>query len=303
MGLLVIGSVAYDDIETKFEKRSNLLGGAATFISLSASYFTAPIYLVGVVGGDFKLEHIKLLESYNINLDGLKIVKEGKTFHWSGRYAEDFNNRETLSTELNVFKDFDPVPPEKAKNCKFVVLGNIDPDLQLKVLSLLNNPSYVILDTMNFWIESKRESLLNAIAKTNLLIINDSEARMLAEESNLIKAAKKILNFGVDSLIIKKGEHGALLFSKSLIFSAPAYPLEDISDPTGAGDSFAGGLAGYLHKTQDFSFDNLKKAVIYGSCMASFCVEKFSVEGILDLSNIEIRRRYEEFINISKVDE
>lgn len=303
MGLLVVGSVAYDNVETPFEKRENALGGSATYISISASYFTAPIYLVGVVGNDFLLEHIKLLESYNINLDGLQIVQDGKTFRWSGRYHLDFNHRDTLSTELNVFKDFDPIIPSAAKKSKFVALGNIDPELQLKTLSQLDNPAYVILDTMNYWIESKKDILLEAIKKSHLLIINDSEAKMLAGEYNLIKAGKKILRYGPEALIIKKGEHGALLISKDLFFSAPAYPIENLCDPTGAGDCFAGGLAGYLHKTQDFSFENLKKAVLFGSCMASFCVEHFSVEGILNLSLSDIKNRYREFINLSKIDE
>ncbi len=303
MGLLVVGSLGLDDVTTPFDKVTNALGGSATYISLSSSYFSGPINLVGVVGEDFPEQYINLLESHNIDLDGLQIVKGGKTFRWAGKYHYDLNVRDTLLTELNVFQDFDPVIPEKYKKSKFICLGNIDPTLQLKVLEQLDNPQFVVCDTMNYWIEGKLDDLMKVLKRANVLIINDSEARLLANEPNLIKAAKKIREMGPEILIIKKGEHGALLFTEDIVFSAPAYPMEMIYDPTGAGDSFAGGFIGYLFKTQDLNPENIKCAVIYGSAMASFCVEKFSTKGLEDLEYLRVQDRYREFMNLSRFDE
>jgi len=303
LGLLVVGSVAFDSVETPFDKIDNALGGSATYISLAASYFTAPVNLIGVVGDDFGKENIKLLEDHNIDLTGLEIVEGEKTFRWGGKYHYDLNTRDTLFTDLNVFENFDPVIPEVMRSSRFLVLGNIMPSLQLKVLDQMNDPKFVVCDTMNLWIDNTKTDLLKVLKRIDLLVINDSEARLLTDEPNLIKAARAIHEFGPNYLIIKKGEHGALLFGENRIFSAPAYPLEDIFDPTGAGDVFAGGLIGYLHKTSDINFENLKRAVIYGSTMASFCVEKFSTKGIDDLSNLEIQSRYLEFLELSKVND
>ncbi|MCH7973712.1 MAG: sugar kinase [Bacteroidetes bacterium] len=303
MGLLVVGSLGLDDVTTPFYKTENALGGAAIYISIAASYFTSPIYLVGVVGEDFPKEYIDLLEKKNIDLEGLQIIEGGKTFRWAGKYHYDLNVRDTLLTELNVFENFDPVVPEKYKKSSYVCLGNIDPVLQMKVLVQMIDPKCVVCDTMNYWIERQKNELLELLKKVNILIINDSETRLLANEPNLIKAAKHILDFGPEIIIIKKGEHGALLISRDTIFSAPAYPLESIYDPTGAGDTFAGGFIGYLHKTQDLNIDNIKRAVIYGSTMASFCVEQFSTKGLEEIDYLRVNDRYREFLNLSKCNE
>ncbi len=302
MSLLVVGSLALDTVATPFDKINDALGGSATYISLAASYFSGPINLVGVVGNDFPKNYIRLLEDHNIDTDGLQIM-EGKTFRWSGKYHYDLNVRDTLLTELNVFEKFDPVIPEKFRNARFVCLGNIDPSLQLKVLNQMVNPHFVVCDTMNYWIEGKKEELLEVLKRANVLIINDSEARLLAHEPNLIKAARKIREMGPEILIIKKGEHGALLFMEDIVFSAPAYPLEMIYDPTGAGDTFAGGFIGYLHKTNDLGVESVKSAVVFGSTLASFCVEKFSVDGLRDLNYLRIHDRYREFYNMTRFDE
>ncbi len=303
MSILIVGSVALDSVETPFDKVDNALGGSATYFSLAASYFTGPINLVGVVGEDFSKDHIKLLEDHNVDLEGLQVVEGGKTFRWGGKYHYDLNNRDTLFTDLNVFENFDPQIPDKYKKSSHVVLGNIQPDLQLKVLDQLVKPKFVTCDTMNLWIDIAKEKLLEVFKRVNMLIINDSEARLLTKEPNLIKAAAMIRAMGPEYLIIKKGEHGALLFGEDTVFSAPAYPIENINDPTGAGDSFAGGFAGYMHKTGDFSFDNIKRAVIYGSTMASFCVEKFSTKGLEDISTLEIHSRFLEFRELTKFDD
>uniref|UniRef100_A0A832G1V4 Sugar kinase n=1 Tax=Ignavibacterium album TaxID=591197 RepID=A0A832G1V4_9BACT len=303
MGLLVVGSLGLDTVATPFDKIENALGGSATYISLAASYFSGPIRLVGIVGSDFPKEYIEMLNNHNIDLEGLQIVEGGKTFRWSGKYHYDLNVRDTLFTELNVFEKFDPIIPENARKSKFICLGNIDPVLQAKVLDQMENPQFVVCDTMNYWIEGKKKELLELLPRVNVLIINDSEARLLAHEPNLIKAAKIIRAMGPQILIIKKGEHGALLFSEETIFSAPAYPMESIYDPTGAGDSFAGGFTGYLFKTRDLSTESLKRAVIYGSTMASFCVEKFSTKGLEELSYLQIQDRFRQFMNLSRFDE
>jgi len=303
LGLLVVGSVGLDTVTTPFDKVEDALGGSAVYISLSSSYFSGPVYMVGIVGDDFPKEYINMLEDHNVDLEGLQIVENGKTFRWSGKYHYDLNVRDTLLTELNVFESFDPIIPDKFKKSRFVCLGNIDPVLQIKVLDQMDDPHFVVCDTMNYWIEGKRDELLKLLKRVNVLIINDSEARLLAHEPNLIKAAKQIRELGPEFLIIKKGEHGALLFAEDTIFSAPAYPLEMIYDPTGAGDTFAGGFIGYLFKTQDTSAENMKKAVVYGSAMASFCVEKFSTKGLEDLDYLRVHDRYREFLNLSKFDE
>ncbi|MEW6701683.1 MAG: PfkB family carbohydrate kinase [Bacteroidota bacterium] len=299
MGLLIVGSIGLDNIETPFDKVENALGGSTTYISLAANYFTGPIEIVGVVGDDFPEKHLRMLEDHNIDLEGLQIVEGAKTFRWGCRYHYDLNVRDSLFTELNVFEKFNPVIPDKSKKSSFIILGNIAPQLQSSVLDQLEKPKFVVCDTMNFWIERSKEELVKVLKRVNVLIINDSEARLLSNEPNLIKAAHIISKMGPEYLIIKKGEHGALLFSNNTIFSAPAYPMENIFDPTGAGDAFAGGFTGYLHKNRDFSFDNLKRAVVYGSVMASFCVEKFSTKGLENLSFLEIHNRFIEFRELS----
>jgi sugar/nucleoside kinase (ribokinase family) len=299
MSLLVVGSLALDTIETPFGKAERTLGGSATFISVAASYFTQPVRLVGVVGGDFPKNEIEFLQDREIDLEGLQVKEDGKTFHWHGKYDYDLNTRESIVTELNVFADFDPVVPESFRKSQYLCLGNIHPALQMKVLKQVENTKLIVADTMNFWIEGAFNDLVEMLKHVNVIIINDSEAREISKEANLFKAAKKIQAMGPKIVIIKKGEHGALLFYENEIFSAPAYPLESIFDPTGAGDSFAGGFIGYLAKTDDMSYENMKRAVIFGSTIASFCVEKFSLDGTRDLSHLEIKDRFNEFKRFS----
>jgi len=303
LGLLVVGSLALDSVETPFDKVDDALGGSATYISLAASYFSGPIQLVGVVGSDYPQEYIDLLGKHNVDLEGLQIIEGGKTFRWGGKYHYDLNVRDTLFTDLNVFENFDPVIPDNYKKSKYVCLGNIAPTLQLRVLEQMDSSQFVVCDTMNYWIERMKDELVKLLKQVNVLIINDSEARLLSNEPNLIKAAKLIREMGPEFLIIKKGEHGAMLFAEDTIFSAPAYPMEMIYDPTGAGDSFAGGFIGYLYKTRDLSPESMKRAVIYGSAMASFCVEKFSTKALEDLSYLRIQDRFREFLNLSRFDE
>ena len=303
MSLLVVGSVGLDSVETPFDKIEDALGGSATYISLAASYFSAPVTLIGVVGSDFPKSYIEMLEEHNVDLEGMQIIEGEKTFRWGGKYHYDLNVRDTLFTELNAFENFNPVIPENFRIARYVCLGNIDPILQMKVLEQMTDPQFVVCDTMNLWINTMKDDLLKLLKKVTVLIINDSEARLLTNEPNLIKAAKMIRELGPEILIIKKGEHGALLFTNDTIFSAPAYPMEIIFDPTGAGDSFAGGFIGYLHKTRDLSPENIRRAVIYGSAMASFCVEKFSTKGLEDLSHLQIQDRFREFKNLSSFDE
>lgn len=303
MSLLVVGSVAYDGIETPFGSVDRILGGSATYISLASSYFAKIINLVGVVGKDFHEEDIKLLRSKGVDLQGLQRDDSGNTFFWKGKYHYDLNNRDTLDTQLNVFEHFDPVIPDSYQNTKYIALGNIEPSLQEKVLDQVKNPGFVVMDTMNFWIEGTPDALKKTLKRVDLLVINDSEARELADEPNLMKAAEKVIEMGPQALIIKKGEHGALLFTDSEIFSAPAYPVIDIFDPTGAGDTFMGGLLGWLSYTDDASPQNLRRAVIIGSVMASFCVEEFGPERLKDLSEKEIYDRYREFRELSEIPE
>lgn len=303
MSLLVVGSVAYDGIETPFGSVDRILGGSATYISLASSYFANIINLVGVVGKDFKEEDINLLRSKGVDLQGLQRDDSGNTFFWKGKYHYDLNNRDTLDTQLNVFEHFDPVIPESYQNTKYIALGNIEPSLQEKVLDQVKNPGFVVMDTMNFWIEGTPDALKKTLKRVDLLVINDSEARELADEPNLMKAAEKVMEMGPQALIIKKGEHGALLFTDSEIFSAPAFPVIDIFDPTGAGDTFMGGLLGWLSYTDDASPQNLRRAVIMGSVMASFCVEEFGPERLKDLTEKEIYDRYREFRELSEIPE
>ncbi|MEX1276826.1 MAG: PfkB family carbohydrate kinase [Bacteroidota bacterium] len=303
MGLLVVGSVAIDSVETPFGKIKDALGGSAVYISIAASYFTAPVRLVGVVGGDFPKAHMQVLEDRDIDLDGLQVIKEGKTFRWGGKYHYDLNVRDSLYTELNVFEKFDPNIPTGFKKSSYVCLGNIDPVLQRKVLSRINKPRLVVGDTMNYWIEHRPKELSETLKVMDVLVVNDSEARLLTNEPNLVKGARRIIGMGPKVVIIKKGEHGALLVTGETIFSAPAYPLENIYDPTGAGDAFAGGFVGWLARTDDLSPENLKRAVIYGSVLASFSVEKFGVEGLRDLAYLHIQDRYRSFMDLSRFDE
>ncbi len=303
MSLLVVGSVALDSVETPFGKVQNALGGSAVYISASASYFSAPIRIVAVVGGDFPKKHLQFLEKRNIDVEGLQVIENGKTFRWGGRYHYDLNTRDTLYTELNVFEKFDPVIPEGYRKSNYVCLGNIHPALQRKVLKQIAKPRLVIGDTMNYWIENTADELKKTLKVMDALVVNDSEARLLTQEPNLYKSARRIIEMGPRIVIIKKGEHGALLVTENTVFSAPAYPLETIYDPTGAGDAFAGGFAGWLAKTDDFSPENLKRAVIYGSTLASFCVERFGVERLEDLTYLEIKDRYRSFRELSLFDE
>jgi sugar/nucleoside kinase (ribokinase family) len=279
------------------------VGGSAVYISAAASYFFNPVRLVGVVGGDFPREGMEFLEQRHVDLEGLEVIADGKTFRYAGRYRYDLNERDTLATDLNVFEKFDPKIPERFRKSRVVCLGNIDPDLQRKVLDMMEKPRIVICDTMNYWIERKNRELRETLGRINVLILNDSEARLLSKEPNLIKAARVIRGMGPSIVIIKKGEHGALLLTEQLVFSAPAYPMENIFDPTGAGDSFAGGFVGWLARTDDLSEENLKRAVIYGSTLASFCVERFSVDGLRDLTYLQIQDRFRQFRELSRFDE
>ncbi|MBW8050270.1 MAG: sugar kinase [Cytophagales bacterium] len=299
MSLLVIGSVAFDAIETPFGKTDKIIGGAATFISLAASYFTKPVNLVAVVGGDFAVTDIELMQNHGVNTEGLQIKENERSFFWSGKYSNDMNTRETLITELNVLENFDPVIPGSYQDCDFLMLGNLVPQIQKTVIQRLNNrPKLIVLDTMNFWMDTALDDLLETISMVDVLSINDEEARQLSNEYSLVKAAKKILKTGTKVLIIKKGEHGALLFHENQVFFAPALPLEDVFDPTGAGDSFAGGFIGYLASTNDISFQNMKRAIIYGSAMASFCVEKFGTERLVGLSKEGLQDRVRQFVDL-----
>ena len=300
--LLIVGTVAFDAIETPFGKTDKILGGAATYIGLASSQFEIDNAIVSVVGEDFPEEHLNLLKGKGINTEGIEIVKGGKTFFWRGKYHNDLNSRDTLETQLNVLADFNPVVPQDYKDSDFVMLGNLHPLVQLSVLEQVNNPKLVVLDTMNFWMDNALEDLKNVVAKVDVITINDEEARQLTGEHSLVKAARKIEKMGPKYVVIKKGEHGALLFHEGQIFFAPALPLEEVFDPTGAGDTFAGGFTGYLAQTGDISFENMKNAVIYGSGMASFCVEKFGTERMENLGDDEIQARMKEFKNLTQFD-
>ncbi|MCM4154922.1 PfkB family carbohydrate kinase [Gramella sp. AN32] len=298
--LLIVGTVAFDAIETPFGKTDKILGGAGTYIGLSASNFHIDSAVVSVVGDDFPQEYLDLMQNNNINIEGIEIVKGGKTFFWSGKYHNDLNTRDTLDTQLNVLADFDPVVPEEFKDSEYVMLGNLHPLVQLSVLEQVKNPKLVVLDTMNFWMDHTLNDLKRVISKVDVIAINDEEARQLSGEYSLVKAAREISKMGPAYVVIKKGEHGALLFHKNEIFFAPALPLEEVFDPTGAGDTFAGGFIGYLAKTDDISFENMKNAIIYGSNLASFCVEKFGTERMQNLTSEEIKKRLDEFQKLTK---
>ncbi|MFQ5637805.1 MAG: PfkB family carbohydrate kinase [bacterium] len=300
MKILVVGSVGLDTVETPFGKVENALGGSAIYFSAAASYF-APVRIVAVVGEDFKSYDINFLKQRNVDLQGLEI-SGGKTFRWGGRYGRDLNSRDTLFTHLNVFENFSPKIPETYRDSEYVFLGNIAPELQMEVLQQIASPQLVALDTMNYWIEGSLAPLKETLKHIKVLLVNDSEVRQLAKEPNLVKAARIVQKMGPGTIIIKKGEHGALMVFEDAFFAAPAFPLEFINDPTGAGDSFAGGFMGYLAKAGDFSKDNLKRALIFGSVMASFCVEKFSLERLKDLPYEDIRQRFHSFWQMTSFD-
>lgn len=300
MSLVVIGTVAFDAIETPFGKTDKIVGGAATYASLAASYFYEKVKIVGVVGDDFHREDIQSIKDHGIDVEGLQIKEGEKSFFWAGKYHNDMNSRDTLITELNVLADFDPIIPESYQDCEYLLLGNLTPQIQQTTIQRLKKrPKLVVLDTMNFWMDVALEDLLETLKMVDVLTINDAEARQLSGEYSLVKAAKVILEMGPKYLIIKKGEHGALLFSEDKIFSAPALPLAEVFDPTGAGDTFAGGFIGYLAKVGTINFNNMKNAIIYGSALASFCVEKFGTEKIKNLSQEEVAERIKEFVNLS----
>lgn len=301
MSLLVVGSVAFDSVKTPFGAAEEILGGSATYFSTAASYFT-DVNLVAVVGEDFPAQHINFLKSRGVNTEGLE-KQPGKTFRWKGEYGYQLNEANTLETHLNVFETFKPAIPASYKDSEGVFLANIDPELQLDVLKQVNSPRIIACDTMNFWISGKRDALINTLKHVDILIINDGEARQLAQEANLVKAANAIRSYGPKHLIIKRGEYGALMFNSQNIFAAPAYPLENVFDPTGAGDSFAGGFMGYLLNTLNFSESNMRQAVIFGSVMASFVVEDFSLNRIKALDYKEIKQRYMEFKQLTHFEE
>lgn len=300
MSLVVIGTVAFDAIETPFGKTDKIVGGAATYASLAASYFYDKTKIVAVVGDDFHQEDIEDFGKHGIDVEGLQIKKGEKSFFWSGKYHNDMNSRDTLATELNVLADFDPIIPESYQDCEYLMLGNLTPQIQQTVINRLKKrPKLIVMDTMNFWMDIAMDDLLVTIKMVDVLTINDEEARQLSGEYSLVKAANKILSMGPKYLIIKKGEHGALLFHEGKIFSAPALPLAEVFDPTGAGDTFAGGFIGYLAKVGTINFNNMKNAIIYGSALASFCVEKFGTEKLKNLKASEVSDRIQQFVSLS----
>jgi sugar/nucleoside kinase (ribokinase family) len=301
--LLIVGTVAFDAIETPFGKTDKILGGAATYIGLSASFFNLQSAIVSIVGDDFPQEHLDLLTSKNIDISGIEIVKGGKTFFWSGLYHNDLNSRDTLVTELNVLADFQPKVPQNYKDADVVMLGNLHPLVQSSVLDQMEKkPKLVVLDTMNFWMDCALPELLDVIKRVDVITINDEEARQLSGEYSLVKAAAKIQELGPKYVVIKKGEHGALLFHNREVFFAPALPLEDVFDPTGAGDTFAGGFSGFITQSENISFGNMKNAIIYGSNLASFCVEKFGTERMETLSKAEVAIRLQQFKSLTQFD-
>jgi sugar/nucleoside kinase (ribokinase family) len=301
--LLIVGTVAFDAIETPFGKTDKILGGAATFIGLAASQFNVDCAIVSVVGEDFPQKYLDLFSQKNIDISSLKVVKGGKTFYWSGKYHNDLNVRDTLVTELNVLADFNPIVPENFKDADVVMLGNLHPNIQLSVINQMKErPKLIVLDTMNYWMDHTLDELMTVIGKIDVIAINDEEARQLTKEYSLVKAAARIQEMGPRYVVIKKGEHGALLFHKSKVFFAPALPLDEVFDPTGAGDTFAGGFAGYLAETENISFNNLKRAVIHGSNLASFCVERFGTERIQQLDRVEVDQRMDRFKELTKFD-
>ena len=301
--LLIVGTVAFDAIETPFGKTDKILGGAATYVSIAASHFNVESGIVSIVGGDFPKDFLKKLNQKNIDTSGIEIVEDGKTFFWSGKYHNDLNVRDTLVTELNVLEDFQPKVPEYFQDADFLMLGNLHPSVQMAVINQIpNRPKLVALDTMNFWMDNTWDELMEVVAKVDVITINDEEARQMSGEYSLVKAAQKIHTMGPQHVVIKKGEHGALLFNNGDVFFAPALPLEEVFDPTGAGDTFAGGFIGHMASTHDISFDNMKRAVIAGSNLASFCVEKFGTERMMNLTNEEIQNRLQQFKQLTQFD-
>ena len=302
MSLVVVGSMAFDAIETPFGKSDKIVGGAGTYIAWCASNFT-PVKQISVVGGDFPQEELDALTARNVNLEGVQVKKEEKTFFWSGKYHMDMNTRDTLDTQLNVLANFEPVVPESYQDCEFLMLGNLLPSVQRSVIEQLKTrPKLIVMDTMNFWMETMMDELKKTLAMVDLLMVNDSEARQLSGEYSLVRAAAAIMKMGPKYLIIKKGEHGALLFHSDKVFFAPALPLEDVFDPTGAGDTFAGGFIGHIARTKDLSFSNMKTAIIVGSAMASFCVEKFGTQRLREISKADIDARLAEFVQLVNFD-
>ena len=303
MSLIVVGSMAFDAIETPFGKSDKIIGGAAIYIAWSASNFTRPIKQISVVGGDFPKEEMKVLEARGVSMEGVQVKENEKSFFWSGRYQLDMNTRDTLETQLNVLGTFRPVVPQSYQDCEFLMLGNLLPSVQLSVINQLKvKPKLVVLDTMNFWMDTAMADLEKVLKKIDVLLVNDAEARQLSGEYSLVGAARAIMEMGPKYLIIKKGEHGALLFNEDKVFFAPALPLEVVFDPTGAGDTFAGGFIGHLARTKDTSFENMKSAIIIGSAMASFCVEKFGVTRLKELTREDIDQRIQRFKELTKFD-
>jgi sugar/nucleoside kinase (ribokinase family) len=301
--LVVVGTVAFDAIETPFGKTDKILGGSGTFVGLAASQFEVKTGVVSVIGGDFPASYLEMMNSKGINTEGIEIVKEGKTFFWSGKYHNDMNSRDTLITELNVLETFAPVVPENFKDAAIVMLGNLHPQTQASVLDqMTKRPKLVVLDTMNFWMDIALDDLHSVLKRVDVITINDEEARQLSGEYSLVNAAKRIHEMGPKYVVIKKGEHGALLFNHGKMFYAPALPLAEVFDPTGAGDTFAGGFCGYLAKTEDLSFENMKNAIIYGSNLASFCVEKFGTERMQELSSDDVKTRLNAFKDLTQFD-
>jgi sugar/nucleoside kinase (ribokinase family) len=303
MSLVVVGSMAFDAIETPFGKSDKIVGGAGTYIAWSASNFAKPIKQISVVGGDFPQSELDALTARGVELEGVQIKKDEKTFFWSGKYHTDMNTRDTIDTQLNVLANFEPVVPNSYQDCTYLMLGNLVPSVQSSVIKQLKNrPKLIVMDTMNFWMEIAMDDLKHTISLVDVLMVNDSEARELSGEYSLVKAAKVIMAMGPKYLIIKKGEHGALLFHENHVFFAPALPLEEVFDPTGAGDTFAGGFIGHIAKTDDISFENMKRAIIIGSAMASYCVEKFGTQRLTEISKTEIDNRINQFVQLSSYD-
>jgi sugar/nucleoside kinase (ribokinase family) len=303
MSLISVGTMAFDALETPFGKVDRIIGGSATYVAWSASNFTQPIKQVSIIGGDFPQEEIDSLSARGVAFEGVEQVKDGKSFFWSGRYHLDMNTRDTLVTDLNVLAQFNPQLPESYQDCEYLMLGNLVPAVQMSVINQLRNrPKLIVMDTMNFWMESAMDDLKKVIGMVDVLLVNDSEARQLTEEYSLVKAANKILSMGPKFLIIKKGEHGALLFHEKQVFFAPALPLEEVFDPTGAGDTFAGGFIGHLARTGDISFNNMKTAIIMGSAMASFCVEKFGPTRLQEITREDINNRISQFVELVNFD-
>jgi sugar/nucleoside kinase (ribokinase family) len=303
MSLMVVGSMAFDALETPFGKVDRIIGGSATYAAWAASNFTQPIKQVSIIGGDFQQDEIAKLEARGVEFEGVEVVKDGKSFFWSGRYHMDMNTRDTLVTELNVLEQFNPQIPDSYQDCEFLFLGNLVPAVQASVINQMKNrPKLIVMDTMNFWMDVALEDLKKTIAMVDVLMVNDSEARQLSGEYSLVKAALKIQQMGPKYVIIKKGEHGALLFHGKNVFFAPALPLEDVFDPTGAGDTFAGGFMGHIARTKDISFENMKTAIIVGSAMASFCVEKFGPLRLQEITDKDIEARINEFVELVNFD-